>query len=91
MATDHGKDLYRQISPLTYLTKDDPPVWAFYSIPNKPLTAESTPSDAIHHPGFGVVLKEQMDKVGVFCKLRHKDDGQKVNDDMVQFIVDHLK
>ncbi|MEP6944300.1 MAG: alpha/beta hydrolase [Acidobacteriota bacterium] len=91
MSGDRGKQLYKEISPLTYLTKDDPPVWAFYSVPNKPLTAESTASEAIHHPGFGVVLKEQMDKVGVQCKLRHKDDGQKVNDDMVQFVIDHLK
>jgi acetyl esterase/lipase len=91
MNTDRGKQLYKEISPLTYLTKDDPPVWAFYSVSAKPLTAGSTTSEAIHHPGFGVVLKEQMDKVGVLCKLRHKDDGQKVNEDMVQFIVDHLK
>ncbi len=89
--TPKGLELYRAISPLTYLTKDDPPVWAFYSVPNKPLTAESTTSDAIHHPGFGVVLKEEMDKLGVACKLRHKDDGQKVNDDMIEFMRKYLK
>ena len=91
MKTEKAAELWRAISPLTYLTKDDPPVWAFYSIPNKPLTAESTASDAIHHPGFGVVLKEEMDKVGISCKLRHKDDGQKVNDDMIQFMLKYLK
>lgn len=91
MKTAKGLGLYKAISPLTYLTKDDPPVWAFYSVPNKPLTAESTTSDAIHHPGFGTVLKEEMDKVRVECKLRHKDDGQKVNDDMVRFLLKYLK
>src|SRR6478672_3684965 len=85
MKTAKAAGLLKAISPLTYLTKDDPPVWAFYSIPNKPLTDTSTASDAIHHPGFGTVLKEKMDKVGVECKLRHKDDGQKVNDDMIKF------
>lgn len=84
-------DLYKQISPLTYLTKDDPPVWAFYSVADKPLTADSTASDAIHHPGFGKVLKEEMDKLGIECKLRHKDDGQKVNEDMIAFLLKYLK
>ena len=88
MKTEKGIALYRAISPLTYLTKDDPPVWAFYSVPNK---AASTVSDAIHHPGFGVVLKEEMDKLGVTCKLRHKDDGLKVNDDMIEFMKKYLK
>ncbi|MBX7170406.1 MAG: alpha/beta hydrolase [Pyrinomonadaceae bacterium] len=91
MTSPKASELYKAISPLTYLTKDDPPVWAIYSIPDKPLTAESTTSEAIHHPGFGKILKEEMDKVGVECKLRHKDDGQKVNDDMVGFLLKYLK
>ena len=91
MATPQGVELYRQISPLTYLTADDPPVWAFYSVPDKPLTAESTTNQAIHHPGFGKVLKEEMDKLKIECKLRHKDDGQNVNGDMVLFLVKYLK
>ncbi len=91
MASAKGAELYKAISPLTYLTKDDPPVWAFYSVPNKPLTADSTTSDAIHHPGFGTVLKEEMDKVKVECKIRHKDDGQNVNGDMVNFLAKYLK
>jgi acetyl esterase len=91
MKTPKAVDLWKEISPLTYLTKDDPPVWAFYSVADKPLTDASTSSDAIHHPGFGVALKEAMDKVGVECKLRHKDDGQKVNEDMVQFLKKYLK
>lgn len=91
MNSPKAAELLKQISPLTYLTKDDPPVWAFYSIPNKPLTADATASDAIHHPGFGVVLKEEMDKLKIACKLRHKDDGQNVNGDMVNFLAKYLK
>ena len=91
MTSDRALQLYADISPLTYLTKDDPPVWAFYSVPNTPLNETSTPSDAIHHPGFGTVLKEEMDKLKIECKLRHKDDGQNVNGDMVNFLAKHLK
>ncbi len=83
--------LLKAISPLTYLTKGDPPVWAFYSIPDKPLTKDSTASEAIHHPGFGKVLKEEMDKLGIECQLRHKDDGRKVNGDMINFLAKYLK
>jgi acetyl esterase len=91
MTSPKALGLYKEISPLTYLTRDDPPVWAFYSIPDKPLTSDSTTSDAIHHPGFGKVLKEEMDKLGIECKLRHKDDGQNVNGDMVNFLAKYLK
>ena len=91
MTSPKALELYKAISPLTYLTKDDPPVWAFYSIPDKPLTAESTNSEAIHHPGFGKILKEEMDKLGIECKLRHKDDGQNVNGDMINFLLKYLK
>ena len=90
MRTEKGTELFRAISPLTYLTKDDPPVWAYYSVSASPLTDKSTVSDAIHHPGFGVVLKEAMDKLKIECKLRHKDDGQKVNEDMVRFLKKYL-
>ncbi len=91
MNSPKALQLYTEMSPLTHLTKDDPPVWAFYSVPDKPLTAESTSSDAIHHPGFGKVLKEEMDKLKIECKLRHKDDGQNVNGDMVKFLAKYLK
>ncbi len=91
MTSPKALELYTQMSPLTHLTKDDPPVWAFYSVPNTPLNDKSTPSEAIHHPGFGTVLKEEMDKLKIECKLRHKDDGQNVNGDMVNFLKKYLK
>lgn len=91
MNSPKALQLYKEISPLTYLTKDDPPVWAFYSIPDLPLTDKSTTSDAIHHPGFGKVLKEEMDKLKIECKLRHKDDHQNVTGDMVNFLAKYLK
>ena len=91
MTSAKALQLYREISPLTYLTKDDPPVWAIYSIPDKPLTEKSTTSEAIHHPGFGKVLKEEMDKLKIECKLRHKDDGKNVTGDMIAFLAKYLK
>lgn len=90
MDTEKGKQLTRDASPLSYLTKDDPPVWAYYSVPDKPQTETTTVSEAIHHPYFGKVMKEEMDKLKIECKIRHKDDGKTVNDDVVKFIIKHF-
>lgn len=83
--TEAGKKAILRFSPMTYLTKDDPPVWAMYTVPDKPMTDETTVSDAIHHPNFGKVLKEKMDELKIECKLRHRDDGQNVNSDLAAF------
>lgn len=91
MTSDKAKEMIKQVSPLSHLTKDDPPVWAFYSVAATPQTDSTTVSDGIHHPYFGTVLKEEMDKLKIEIKLRHKDDGKTVNDDAVAFIVKHLK
>lgn len=91
MASDKGRKLTREASPLAHLTKDDPPVWAIYTVAAKPQTDQTTVSDAIHHPNFGVVLKEEMDKLNIECKLRHKDDGKTVNDDLIEFFIKHFK
>lgn len=91
MQTEKVKAMVVEASPLSHLTKDDPPVWSYYSVANKPQTEETTVSDAIHHPYFGVVLKEEMDKLKIENKLRHKDDGKTINDDVVAFIVKNLK
>lgn len=48
-------------------------------------------SDAIHHPNFGVILKEEMDKFKIECVLRHKDDGKNVNGDMIRLLLKYLK
>lgn len=91
MTTEKARKLTREASPLEYLTKDDPPVWAMYSVAQKPQTDATTVSDAIHHPNFGVVLKEEMDKLKIECRLRHKDDGRTVNDDLIAFFIKHFK
>lgn len=91
MATPKFQEMTREASPLHHLTKDDPAVWMFYSVAQKPQTDETTVSDAIHHPNFGVVLCEEMKKLKIECKQRHKDDGRTINDDVVAFLIKHFK
>lgn len=57
------KDLSLECSPLTHLTKDDPPVYLTYSDDSpKPVTR-----NGIHHAEFGRILKEAADPLGVEC------------------------
>lgn len=92
MESERAKQLTKEASPLSHLTKDDPPVWAYYSIADKPQTETTTVSEAIHHPYFGKVMKEEMDKLKIECKIRHKDDGKgTVNDEVVAFLFKSFK
>lgn len=92
METEKGKQLTKEASPLSHLTKDDPPVWAYYSIADKPQTDTTKVSEAIHHPYFGKVMKEEMDKLKIECKLRQKDDGKgTINDEVVAFLFKSFK
>jgi acetyl esterase len=57
----------RDCSPITHLTKDDPPVFAMNN-----QAAEKAGN--IHHPNFGRHLKKQMDQAGVSCEFHLVSD-----------------
>lgn len=82
---------YEKGSAITYLTRDDPPVYAFYSEPKGPLPPDAKPGQGIHHINFGLRLKEQMDKLGIECIVRHRDDGAKLDEEMVDFLKKHFR
>jgi acetyl esterase/lipase len=57
--------LVKDASPITHLTKDDPPAFMSYGGGNDPVD-ETTPSGKwVHHPIFGIKCKEAMDKLGI--------------------------
>ena len=59
--------LFEEVSALPHLTKDDAPAALFYaSTLETPVTSHGI---GIHHPRFGKVLKEEMDKLGIECEL----------------------
>jgi hypothetical protein len=59
--------LFEEVSAIPHLTKDDPPVLLYYSLP---LNAEVTNQDiGIHHARFGKVLKERMDALKIPCEV----------------------
>ena len=71
--TPKAYKLYDQAAPITYLTRDDPPVMMSYTRVNKPITEETSLSDVVHHPLFGVKLKEEMEKLGLECLVVYRD------------------
>jgi acetyl esterase/lipase len=88
--TPKAYKLYAQASPITYLTADDPPALLNYGAPNEDVT-EKTPGDVImHHPRFGIALKERMDRLGIECILQYEGQpaGRRVT--VVDFLRKHL-
>jgi len=61
------RHLYVEFSPINHLDKNDPPLLMSYGR-NMTLPAES-PGHGIHHPAFGVKMKEKSDKLGHECYL----------------------
>lgn len=88
--TPKAHKLYEAASPINYLTKDDPPVYAFYSEPKGPLPDNAKPGQGIHHINFGTYLKGKMEKLNIECTIRHKDDGANPTAEMVAFFRKHF-
>jgi hypothetical protein len=62
------------MAPITYLTKDDPPALLLYSFPDEAVTKDSSLNLVVHHPKFGIALKEQMDDLGIECIVQYRDE-----------------
>jgi len=76
----------KDVSPITHLTKDDPPVFILhYAAANK--------DGNIHHPNFGKHLKNAMDALGIEC-VRNMDTDFKARNELyatqVQFLKKHF-
>jgi hypothetical protein len=66
--------LFEESAPINHATADDPPVMLFYAHPNTPLPPNSSGGQHIHHPKFGFALKQKLDKLGVECELKLRED-----------------
>jgi acetyl esterase/lipase len=81
--------LFEQASPLTHLSAGAPPVYMTYQQENAPLAPDATAGRGIHHPTFGMLLKERMDALGVECVLRCGPDSIDASAEMA-FLERHL-
>ena len=66
---DKYKELALLCSPMTHLTKDDPPGHLFYNVNRQFPT--TTSSNGIHSPIFGEIMLEACQELGVECHLQY--------------------
>jgi len=83
--------LFDEASAIKHLTKDDPPVFMFYSEANRALPENARPGQGIHHPIFGLRLKEKMDELGIEAVYRHRSDGANLTTELPSFLKKHLQ
>lgn len=88
--TEKAHRLYAEAAPITYLTPDDPPVYAYYGGSSALPPPGAKAGEGIHHPNLGVYLKEKMDAVKVECVLRRKGDAGNPVEAEVAFLAAHL-
>lgn len=65
--------LMKEASPIAHLTPDDPPIFATYGHADEPVDETTPPGTWVHHPRFGIKLKEAMDRLHLECHLQYKN------------------
>jgi len=90
--TPEKQKLVDDASPITHVNKSAPPTFMTYEFPlgGTPLPANTPVNVSIHHPEFGVMLKEKLDALGVENVLHTKGDGLDV-EAVRKFLVKYLK
>ena len=89
--TDELEAHAQVISPITYLTRDDPACYMVYAGGDVPVDQSTHPGVWVHHPRLGLKLKEAMDKFDIECHVQYKG-GPKVEGypDQVEFLIKKL-
>lgn len=77
----------KESSPIAHLSSDDPPTLSIYSgkLAGIPLPESASTGLLIHHPYFGKVLKERLDKLGIPNEFHHSFDPRKPERQQVIF------
>jgi len=97
--TPRAMRIFEEVNFIDHATAEAPPVFLWYSTPNLPMTPDLAPGPGIHHPKFGMVLRERLQQLGVECELRMREDLLELDDeelrarlidDQVRFLKRHL-
>ncbi len=78
-----AKRIFEEVDFIRFVSIHSPPVFLWYMTPNLPMTPDLPVGPGIHHPKFGFVLKQHMDKIGVECELRVREDQPEMNEEEV--------
>lgn len=89
--TPKAHKIYEACSPITHLTKDDPPVYAYHGESAGQPPPDQRPDRGIHHINFALRLKERMDKLGIECIVRRSDEVKDSDREASEFFAKHLE
>jgi acetyl esterase/lipase len=64
---------YERAAPITYVSKDDPPALLVYSYPDREVDKDTPLGLIVHHPKFGIALKQRLDELGIECIVQYAD------------------
>jgi acetyl esterase/lipase len=67
---------YEMAAPITYLTRDDPPVLLTYGHRNETVTDKTSLGVIVHHPLFGIALQREMAKLGLECVVVYRGERE---------------
>ncbi len=82
--------LAEDASPITHLTRDDPPVYMSYNRPNSKVTTKTDQATWAHHPLLGLKLQEAMSKLGLECIVNGPDIEDATYEDIFDFLIQKL-
>ncbi len=89
--SDEARAKYAEAAPITYLTKDDPPVLMRYGRAPVEITAETDLGTIVHHPRFGLALQERMQALGLRCLVQWPGREEDARPDTYGFLEEYLK
>ncbi len=83
-------DWIKEYSPITHVTKDDPPIGLYYTGVKGAKVGESHP-DPTHSPILGLKLAEKLKEVGVAVEFHSATDPNEKFPTAASFLIDRLK
>jgi len=86
-----AKAKYAEAAPITYLTKDDPPVLMRYGRGDEPITDETDLNVIVHHPKFGLALQSKMKELGLRCLVQWPGREEDAEPEPYEFLKGYLK
>lgn len=98
--TPRAYQRYEEAAAITYVSADDPPALLDYRFANVDVDENSSLGLVVHHPKFGIALKERLDELGIECLVqyldrpggrlvRHPDHGEPIR--KIDFIRKHFQ
>jgi acetyl esterase/lipase len=83
--------LIERYSPLSHVSKDDPPVFLEYPGQTKPPVKGEAQADPTHSALLGMILEEKLKAVGVECVLVYPGQTHPKYKTSADFLIDRLK